>query len=419
MAGLALAQTPPASRPTPGADAGSSLNLTNEGNGWYAQMKDLFRFLDSRFAGAQAGWDPVRGIIRIQARGRRVDILARGASVILDGRLQAVPKPVLMKQDKVFIPAETVQIVLKHLGMDSEINVGASQPVATATPVAAATPIVISDAQAPTTGPAVALPPIQPAVVLPPTPARVEPELPSTPSLLKSLPAPTPLATPAATEQAEAASPRGAASSPAGRIGLSWAQLADANHRLPPKRLTLVCDGSLEPVARDAARQIQNATSLVVTVVLAPSQRRDQELLLARAAQERPDLLVDLMASPGADGQASQPLRVWIANDALWPEDRQAEDSASPGNAYRRHQFQSLALGSQLQTELASAFSDRVPIEMAPSLLLRRTDAPAAAILVPAWASASSGTEGSGQALAKAIATGVRAYQRGMEAAAR
>ena len=205
----------------------------------------------------------------------------------------------------------------------------------------------------------------------------------------------------------------------AGRIGLTWGQLADLNHRQPPRRITLVCDTPLEPVVRAIDANLRTDLDVEVTIVIAPGARRDSEGLLSNVVLSQPDLLVDLLAVPPeaeTETEQEQPYYVWVVHEALWPQDRKLEGEArGMAQNYRRHQFQSLALGSRLRTELGQEFSGRVIFyELAPSYLLRRTDAPSAEVLIPrASGQAASNVD---DRLARAIAGAIRTYIHGMEA---
>src|SRR5690606_6854637 len=106
----------------------------------------------------------------------------------------------------------------------------------------------------------------------------------------------------------------------AGKIGLSWGQLADVAHRQPPREVTLVYDQALAAAAQLAQTKLADGSGLNVTLVEAPSPRRDSEGVIGPALGSAPQLLVDLMLLPAdSDGQE---FHVWTVHDALWPQDR-------------------------------------------------------------------------------------------------
>jgi hypothetical protein len=193
--------------------------------------------------------------------------------------------------------------------------------------------------------------------------------------------------------------------------------LADLNHRQPPRRITLVCDRSLEPLAHGLESDLRLNLDVEISVVVAPMARRDSDSLLSSAVLSKPDLLVDLLAVPAeVETEQDQPFYVWVVHEALWPQDRKLEGGMrGMAQNYRRHQFQSLALGSRLRTELGQEFSGRMIFyELAPSYLLRRTDAPSAAVLIPRKADEAASSVD--DRIARAIAGAIRTYIRGMEA---
>jgi hypothetical protein len=205
----------------------------------------------------------------------------------------------------------------------------------------------------------------------------------------------------------------------AGKIGLGWGQLADIAHRTPPRRITLVCDGVQESLAQQLSQKLQRTVGAEVTVLLASSAKRNDPTLLSHVLDSRPDLFLDLLACPPPQsaGQDTETFTVWVVHEALWPQDRESgRESRAPQLQYRRHQFQSLALGSLLRTELGRQFRDQTVLyELAPAYLLRRVGAPSAAVLVPAEGSGSSVEADQSKRLANAIANAITTYVHGMQ----
>ncbi len=173
----------------------------------------------------------------------------------------------------------------------------------------------------------------------------------------------------------------------ADRISLTWEQLADLDHRYPPRRVTVVCDQPLKAVGELLRGKLAITGSLDVALVTPATPRRDQGTLLNEVIAGGPQLLVDLIALPVSEGidPAEQSYMVWVAHEALWPQDRQrARTARDPPAPYHRHQFQALALGSLLRNELGRQFPDQtVHYDLAPAYLLRRVDCPSAGLIVP------------------------------------
>ena len=490
LAALALAAPPPTpqSAATPAAREESfTLELIRDRSGDVVRMPNLLALLDHLFPGAVASrWNPLDEILHIEAKGRAFDLLARRPVVLVDGTMNVLARPIMLRQGEIRIPVESVALVLRTLGVEFEINAPTPTPASSPTPVTIGTPPTLP-ATSVTPQPAVSLggvplgatsatlplpatqpSPTPPPVVTAPTPvdptllaATATPQPTATESgavnavstgpvtaitaasqTLAAAATPPPLVTlPTRTEETTMPMPvlaqssflggPGAALEPppalAGRIGLSWGQLADLVHREPPSRLTIVCDGTLEDLARDAAERAQNDAGIVATVLVAPSARRDGEYLASRLVESRPDLLVDVMAGPpaiaeaAADGAGGEvggapAFQVWVVHEFLWPREL-AGGALAPDPAtqrYRRHEFQSLALGSLLRGELGHQFPDRVVLyDLAPLVLLAGTDAPSAAVLVPVGADRKV-EPSSVERISRAVAAAVTDYVRGM-----
>lgn len=442
------------------------LELRREGDVTVVLMQDLFQLMDRLFEPSSGSWDPIQGILRIEAEGQRFDLLAKRPVLLIDGRIQRMEKSVLVRQGQVMIPIDSVRTIFDALGVEIEIGeetkktstieeltVGLQSEADVSSPTATTDRLTT-----PTTRPVPSLelnrdilfgqstpaPVATPGVDSAPKPA-VPQQVSKRPEAIPALPgdwATTPASeqittTPGRTvetalvpnvpsepeDRAEAASQSPLQPPPqlAGRIGLTWAQLADTAHRFPPQRITIVCDPSLEGLARTIREKLDTDWRLSVSVVRASGQGRAQDSLLADVYATGAELLVDLMAlnpekTDASDGDRA--LRVWAVHSALWPGDRQpgdpAEDSAQ---SYRRHEFQNLALGSLLRTEFSHQFPDRVVLyELAPLYLLRRVDAPTAAILIPTQGGEEQPAldDDTHERLARAVYAAVAGYIEGM-----
>ena len=200
----------------------------------------------------------------------------------------------------------------------------------------------------------------------------------------------------------------------AGSIGLSWAQLADLAHRRPPSRVLIVADRELERAAQVVADGLRSE-GLEAEVIVPPLRARAGSGLVEQVTTRRPDLVVDLMAAANAEAaeQSEGALSIWVVNSALWPQDQGPAATALEGpRVYRRHEFQSLALGSLLRTHVGDLFKEApVTYELAPLYLLRRVDAPAAAVHVPTEAATDAEQS---ERVGQAVLAGVADYIRGM-----
>jgi hypothetical protein len=442
----AQAQAPADAAPSTVPSQSFNLNLVDAPGGVVVDMVDLVRMLETIYPGARSRWDAQRGMVRLEVANRRFDVLAGHKMLIVDGKILGVPRPLSVVQGRIYFPVETIQAILQSLNLDFELQAGVTTPAATATadepaPGIAAVPPLIDGTepggdQTPKTAP--------PAVVAPRTPSPFDAATPAplaeatsafqpldatldttpaaganTPSinlsvLISERPLAAPQATPAPTsiglQPPSGLSPR---------IGLGWRNLADAGHRIPPERITLVCDPALQSVADGVAERLNRHLFYRAQVIVAPSRRRDQEKLQREVADSATELLVDLMAIPNGDADPNTPLFVWVAHEALWPDDRAGEAAAGIEGQYRPHQFQSLALGSLLRGRLGGHFPDRLVIyEMSPALLLRRTAAPSAGVLIPtAQAGGQARLPLDAEQLADAVAEAVSDYAEGLRGA--
>jgi hypothetical protein len=321
-----------------------------------------------------------------------------------------------VNQGKILLPVESVQAMLRALNLDFELQTRGGTAMPTTTPISA--PTAALSAAETTGGLPAALP-------------RLPEALPAAPQPAAATEATSPVAAPSVNlamliggkPLAPQAVPTGAhppLQPPAGltpQIGLTWDRLADAGHRIPPERIALVCDAALASVANGARDRLNERPTYQAQVIVAPSERRDQEALRRDVVANAPELLVDLAAMPAAGDDPAPPLMVWVVHEALWPGDRSGPPPADdPTRAYQPHQFQSLALGSLLRGELAAQFPDRLAIyELAPAYLLRRTAAPSAAILIPVQGEGAQRRPAlNPERLAQAVAAAVMDYAEGI-----
>jgi len=432
----AIAQpgVPPAGTNKVSGSAPDSFNLELQriGGGLMVRMQDLFEVIHKLDPAAGMRWDPVSKAMRFEADGKRLDILSPAPALLINGKPRRMAHPVLIRQDKVYIPVETVQVLLSELGIEFD-------PLGNG--VADRPPPTTAQAAAPTTASAPTAPvPAEPAVplsVLAPSdgettaatsaaapapvlePDAAAPAAPATPTPAGPVVVPKINETSAVADQNKVPAgdqiPLDPPSALAGKIGLSWGQLADLSHHAPPRRVTLVYDRPLEGVAQEVRQSLQNSLSIEVVLVPAPAARRSDEDLVARVQSTSPELVVDLLAvgAPDRGGEDPPSMVVWVAHEALWPQDQEAKpNSDAEILRYRRHQFQSLALGSLLRTELGRQFPNAaIDYELAPSYLLRRLDAPSAEVLIPGAGKADSARA---PLLATAVSAAIEGYIRGM-----
>ena len=425
----------------------SHLTLRREGGERVVLMQDLFEWLSGQFPDFKGTWDPIKSEMRIQADGAQIVVYGERPVIDVNREPRKVPRAIMLRRGRLLIPVATVKIILETLGFEADLGPDADVPVPqgtpggtppAATPVPPAVPITALDPlatpdPASTVTPAVTpdiVPALTPAATsetsldpaatpLSPTPAAETPMAqPTVP--VEEAPMPSVILEPEVTPAAgEAPPPAGESSralqpppSLAGKIGLSWGQLADVAHRQPPRDVTIVYDQALAPAAQLAHDKLADGSGLNVTLVEAPSARRDSEGVIGPALGSAPQLLVDLMLLPV---DSAQEFHVWTVHDALWPQDRQAARNAEGGITlrYRNHQFQNLALGSLLRSELGAQFPDgpAVLYELSPAYLLRRANAPSAAVLVPASLVGSAEND---ERVARAVFAAISGYIEGM-----
>ena len=452
LLGKAYSQSAPPISADPDVQQDSfTLNITNEGGVDMVLMQDLFKVVKQLFPEADLRWDPGVGIMQIEADRKKIQVLSRYPSIIIDGRSKTMPHPVKIRQGHVLLPVETVQALLGALGINfdySKEKESTSAPLATSTSTSASTihaPAVPTTLLAPargnvaTTTPApvvtplaeLQLTPTPPAPVPTPTPplapplaeagkttdSTAHPPESAPPVVLPNFAQGTNKPAPAAAPSSE--SPLEPPNALAGKIGLSWGQLTDIVHRTPPRRITLICDKAFEKLGQEISQELQVGLPSEVSLLVTTASTRADETLLSRVQSSQPDLVIDLMASPVpaiADESAETPT-VWVVHEALWPQDREAKKGDNNlDQRYRRHQFQSLALGSLLRTELGRQFPEHpVPYELAPSYLLRRVDAPSAEVLIPTSTGEEAQDSEKTKQLASAVSGAVRSYIRGMQ----
>lgn len=421
-----LILAPAQAAPAPEAQESYTLNIYNEGGGKAVLMQDLIDLIHRLSPGAEVKWDLAGGILLIETTSQHIQVLSRAAAVIINGQQSAVSRPVLVRQEGVYIPVDTVRKVFDALGVSFDIqdDTTPAEPQATPSPTPAA----------PTPAPAV---PAVPGVPLNRTAPTPLPTAAPTPTLK---PSPTPAVAAPATSGSQAlamapavpkimpsykdkAQAQGGATAGdqtplqppgemAGRIGLTWSQLSDAAHRTPPQRITIVHDTEFRTLGDMISEKLAQALGIEVNLVAVNNSRRDSDGLVSRVAGTNPGLVIDLENSP-QPGKSDEggTFVVWTVHDALWPADRETgKGAATDTTRYRRHEFQSMALGSLLRTYIGKQFDNRTVVyELSPSYLMRRLDAPSATVLIP-------GEDGREQnpRLAEAVSNAVANYVQGM-----
>lgn len=423
----ALAAPVMAQTPAPSAQPGEiTITLHNEGGEQVMLMQDFLRVVQTFFPQARGGYDPRSQIMRIEAGGKQFDVLVKQKGMAVNGRYESLDSPLKLREGRVLVPGSTVKRILTSLNIDVT---GDQKTQPTPFPAITQTP---------------ALTPASPQV----------PSLPSVPILSRPSPTPSPTPAPAATPEANvtettattepvatpAATPRRpvmiqlpsrpeqrrkpseegseeALQPPqalAGTIGLSWAQLADLAHRQAPSRITIVCDGLLEPVAQQIAQGLGERIQIESNVLIAANGQRADDTLVAQVQSQQPQLVLDLIAARQAADkpEALNNYSIWVVNSALWPEHQTVDPALA---RYATHEFQSLALGSLLRTKVGEQFPDQaISYELSPSYLLRRVDAPSAAMLVPLGRKAETLEPERAGRIASSVESAVVAYIHGM-----
>ncbi|HOR29480.1 MAG TPA: hypothetical protein PLG73_15810 [Candidatus Sumerlaeota bacterium] len=408
----------------PADESEAVLNLENEPGGLVAPYQSFLYLIHRYFPDASGRWDPASEVMRLHIKDLEIEVPAARPEVIVNGEVRRVERSLILRQGEVKVPLATVELILRELDVPYEFAPGEGEEPAARRAEPPPVPTDLIETTPETTPEATPEEPPRPArddaAVSPPaveiTPAP-EPELVNPPAVL--LPSDeTAAPAPIQREEAMALQPPPAL---AGKIGLTWAQLTDLDHRRPPRRVTLAFDDGLADLAGRVEQKLRDGLGLVVTRVPIGAGRRSSDVLASQINGSRPELFLDLVANPVLPEQApgSQPLIVWVVNEALWPNDRgQPPGEAGSIHAYLRHEFQSLALGSLLRNALGqqSGAAEGVQYELAPSYLLRRVDSASAAVLVP-LGEAREDEANRMELIARGIQAAVEGYTRGMSQA--
>lgn len=405
-------QAPPAATAAPaGGEVTVNMTLITEGGETFVVMQDLLVAIKSFDPQADGNYDPTHQMLRLKAGGKQIDVL-RQNYLVIDQKMENVDRGLAVRQGRVLIPESTVRRIVSVLNMvvidqtpTPAATVAPPRPVLPTVPInAIGSPTLSATPLAPTTRTTTAVMP----TTAPATAATVAPRQPPV-LIVPSLPMR------ARTPAAEGEAPLQPPSALAGSIGLSWSQLADLAHRQPPSRVTIVCDRLLAPVAQRVATDLHERVQVDSSVVTVSGGQRAQDALVGQVDSSQPQLVVDLMVSQQASGRADAPgeIGIWVVNSSLWP------PSAIPGDgaaqAFKAHEFQSMALGSLLRTEFGRQFSEQtISYGLAPSYLLRRVNSPSAAVLVSLAAKQDSVEPDRAERIAVAVSTAVVSYIHGM-----
>lgn len=369
---------PPA---TAASEPDLSLEIRNEPDGAYVTFTELLRIVRQIHPDARANWDGMLGVFRMDAAGHSLQALSERPILVVDGRTLAMNRPLRVRDGVALVPAGTVNEIFRALEFDFQLPV--SLGTGEARPAAGAP---APDADSPGNRAA-------------PDPSLLAPE----DSLLNDVAAPSipPIDLPQIGESI---------------VGLSWAELTDYAHPREPRRMTIVFDEPFAALARLVADLSRRAGQLEVELVEVGG-RRDDPALVAQIARSQPEVLLDLILLPGEKDRRFQ---IWTVHQALWaprapgagPEARSIQELYSP------HQFHNLALGAMLRSEFARGFPDgNVRLELSPCYLLRRVDAPSAAILIPEKLAL--GDERELERIARAVGGGFAGYTMGLRSSRR
>lgn len=358
-----------------------SLEIQNEPDGPYVTFTELLRIIRRVDSKAQARWDGLLGVFRIESSGHSLQVLSNQPVVVADGRTIPVSKPIRVRGGVALVPASSINTIFQALDFDFALPESLG-----GTATSASEP----DGEAPAGSAG--------------TPQR-RPR----PSLLSAQDALLPDVG-GGTAMAQLDIPQVDASV----AGLTWAELTDYAHPRAPQRLTIVYDAPFHSLA-DALGRVAQRTGLPEVSLIRVENRRDDPALLTRVSQSRPEILLDLMATGIEDRRKFE---VWTVHEALWTP--AAKNRADPARLmhelYVVHQFHNLALGSVLRAELAKSFPDgTVRHELSPCYLLRRVDAPSAAIVIPE--ELAEGDDRELERVARALAGGFAGYYRGVKSA--
>lgn len=365
----------------PGAVDGEelSLEIQNEPDGPYVTFTELLRVIRRVDADAQARWDGVLGVFRIESSGHSLQILSNQPVVVADGRTIPVNKSIRVRGGVALVPASSINTVFEALEFDFALpeSLGGTT-AATRTSGDATT----GETGAPRRRPRPSMLSAQDALL---------PEVGGNAMAQLDIP------------QVDASV-----------AGLTWGELTDYAHPRAPRRMTIVYDAAFHPLA-DALARVARRTGLSEVSLIQVESRRDDPALMTRVSQSRPEILLDLMSSATAD---IRKFEVWTVHEALWTSSPQpkTESARLMQELYVAHQFHNLALGSVLRAELARSFPDgTVRHELSPCYLLRRVDAPSAAVVIPEELAEDSEREL--ERVARALAGGFAGYYRGVQSA--
>ncbi|MCE5231096.1 hypothetical protein LLG95_16080 [bacterium] len=425
--------TIPAHAQTPAGSTGTvTMTPISEGGQNYVVMQDFLAAIQHFDPQASGTYDPGQQMLRLRAGGKQIDIL-RGPNIVVDRRLESADRGLILRQGKVLIPEPTVIRVFGLLNVDvSRDGKGAAatpappaaippqaRPSLPTVPINAlgATTLAVTPTVKPTTSTAARTPaPALPAASAPTTSTTAAPVVPTVQPRQPVMMMPSQPHSARRDQPSGAEAPLQPPPALAGKIGLSWSQLADLAHRQPPSRVTIVCDRLLEPVAQQVGKDLDERVQVQSSIVIVPGGQRAQDALVAQVGNQQPELVIDLMASRQASEKAGDvnEYSIWVVNSSLWP-DRKSAGSDPAAQRYGLHEFQSLALGSLLRTELGRQFSDQtITYGLAPSYLLRRVNAPSAAMLIPIAKKADSVEPERSERISTAVSNAVVAYIQGM-----
>jgi hypothetical protein len=209
-----------------------------------------------------------------------------------------------------------------------------------------------------------------------------------------------------------------------GTHGLAWRALADRQHAAP-HRIAVLHDQRLADAASLLGETLKTQ-GLEVELIPRDDPAHEAVLVASTLREQRPDVVLFLLLDPAlmaaGDAAAPPPPLLLAAHEALWPLDGRNEDSPTPGAAgpgilagettaparYLPHQFHNLALAGQVERALAAAEPPvAARLQLAPLGLLRQSEFPAIAVLLP--------TPQAPAGLASGVAQGVAEYCRRLQ----
>lgn len=404
----------PATGPAPSGEVTVSMNLITEGGENFVLMQDLLAAIQSFDPQASGNYDPdpSQQMLRIKAGGKQIDV-PRQYYLLIDQIKEKTDRPLAVRQGRVLVPESTVRRIVTVLNMvvidqtpTPDATATPAKPVLPTIPInVLGSPTLPATPTAPTTKtttrvPIATGPTTGPAIVMPVTPRQV-------PVLI--VPSAPTRGTPASDGETTLQPPP----SFAGSIGLSWSQLADLAHRQPPSRVTIVCDRLLAPIAQRIGADLHERVQVECSIVTVSGGQRAQDTLVGQVDNTQPQLVIDLMASRQASDrpEAINEYSILVVNSSLWPRTTASDSSQS----FKIHEFQSMALGSLLRTEIGRQFSEQtIAYGLAPSYLLRRVNAPSAAMVIPLTSKQEAVEPERGERIATAVSTAVVSYIHGM-----